>query len=70
MKRHSALWWIGQFLSPMIGYAMWSQYSPAAGLATAYALLVLVDIRDQLTPNVVIEGLPEGSPARMESSTT
>lgn len=45
MKR-SALWWIGQVVAPGIGLAVSSENSSATGVAVAYALLLLIDIRE------------------------
>lgn len=43
---HRTLWWVGQAASMSVGFAVGATYTWAAGLAVAYALFMLVDIRD------------------------
>lgn len=56
MTHDKVLWCIGQGLSVVAGIAIAKEHGAAIGVAVAYALLLLVDIRLQTAPNAGVTG--------------
>ncbi|MFA6063859.1 MAG: hypothetical protein WC736_14830 [Gallionella sp.] len=50
MKKYS-LWLIGQIAATLIGIAIGMRHGADIGIAVGYAIVVLVDIRQQTDPN-------------------
>lgn len=63
--KHSAMWWVGQAMSIYLGIAaIGASGSIAVGAIVAYALALLVDIRESLSSNANFSGERSESAAK------